>query len=246
MVLSDGRRLQAVVEFADPSVDVAVIRVPASSSLPVAALHSAPLRVGQLVVAIGNPFGLSWTVTAGVISATGRSLPLGPGRELTDLVQTDTSINPGNSGGPLVDAQGRVVGITTAVMPYARGVGFAVPTASVLGAIARHQERLAHDGPARFGVSSTGTAIEPEVAKRLGLADARGVLLVEVQPSSAAERASLRPMDVIVRVGADNVASAEALREAIGRLADGVGVEVAFVREGRLRVTHVVVGAVKQ
>src|SRR5205814_622545 len=123
VVLSDGRRLPAVVEFADPTVDVAVIRVPAASgSLPVAALHSAPLRVGQLVVAIGNPYGLSWTVTAGVISATGRSLPLGPGRELTDLVQTDTPINPGNSGGPLVDAQGRVVAITTAVMPYARGV----------------------------------------------------------------------------------------------------------------------------
>src|SRR5205823_2297477 len=121
-----------------------------------------------------------------------RSLPLGPGRELTDLVQTDTPINPGNSGGPLVDAQGRVVAITTAVMPYARGVGFAVPVATVLGAIARQQERAASGGRPRFGVSGMATAIDADVAGRLGLAEARGVMVVDVQAGSAAERASLR------------------------------------------------------
>jgi S1-C subfamily serine protease len=242
VVLSDGRRLSAAVEFADPSVDVAVLRVAAPGPLPVAELVSAPVKVGQLVVAIGNPFGLSWTVTAGVVSALGRTLPMGPSQELTDLIQTDTPINPGNSGGPLVDARGRVVGITTAVMPYARGVGFAVPTATVLGAIARQRERQAQAGPPRFGVSGMATAIEDATAKRLGLPEARGVLIVEVQPGSPAERASLRPLDVIVKLGEAAITTAEALRQRIANLEPGRSVEVSFLRGGSLRKTHVVLG----
>jgi S1-C subfamily serine protease len=241
VVLSDGRRFAAVAEFADPSVDVAVLRIAPQGVLPVVELVSTPVKVGQLVVAIGNPFGLSWTVTAGVVSALGRSLPMGPGQELTDLIQTDTPINPGNSGGPLVDAHGRVVGITTAVMPYARGVGFAVPTATVLGAIARQQERRESAGPQRFGVSGMATAIEDATAKRLGLSEAKGVLLVEVQAGSAAERASLRALDVIVRMGEAQITSAEALKQRIDALQPGRSVEVSFLRGGTLRRTHVVV-----
>jgi S1-C subfamily serine protease len=242
VVLSDGRRLTAAVEFADPSVDIAVLRVPpAPVPLPVAELSSAALRPGQLVVAIGNPYGLSWTVTAGVVSAIGRSLPLGPGRELTDLVQTDTPINPGNSGGPLVDAHGRVVAITTAVMPDARGVGFAVPTSTVLGAISRHQERLAAAEPPRFGVSGISTSLEGDVAARAGLTAPGGVLVVEVTPGSPAQRASLRPMDVIVRFGEAATTSLDALKKEIDNAVSGANVEIAFIREGRLRVTHAVV-----
>jgi S1-C subfamily serine protease len=242
VVLSDGRRLAAVVEFADASVDVAVLRVVPQGVLPVAELVSTPVKVGQLVIAIGNPFGLSWTVTAGVVSAIGRSLPTGAGAQLADLIQTDTPINPGNSGGPLVDAHGRVVGITTAVMPYARGVGFAVPTATVLGAMARQQERRESAGPPRFGVSGMATAIEDAIAKRYGLAEAKGVLLVEVQPGSAAERASLRPLDVIVRLGDGLVTNAETLKQRIDALQAGQSIEVSFLRGGTLRKTHVVIG----
>jgi S1-C subfamily serine protease len=196
--------------------------------------------VGQLVVAIGNPFGLSWTVTAGVVSATGRTLPMGPGQQLTDLIQTDTPINPGNSGGPLVDAHGRVVGITTAVMPYARGVGFAVPTETVLGAIARQQERLEGAGRPRFGVSGMATPVDEAIARRLGLSEAKGVLLVEVQPDSPAERASLRALDVVLRIGEAPIASVEALKQRIDALEEGRSVEVTFVRGGNVRRTHVV------
>ncbi|MPZ49839.1 MAG: PDZ domain-containing protein [Dehalococcoidia bacterium] len=242
VVLSDGRRLPAVVEFADPSVDVAVLRVVPQGSFPVAKLVSTPVKVGQLVVAIGNPFGLSWTVTAGVVSALGRSLPTGPAEQLTDLIQTDTPINPGNSGGPLVDARGRVVGITTAVMPYARGVGFAVPTATVLGAIARDQERRRAAGPQRFGISGMPTAIEPELAQRYGLAEPRGILLVEVTPGSAAERASLRPLDILIRLGEAQITSAETLKQRIDALEPGRGIELAFLRGGTLRKTHIVIG----
>jgi S1-C subfamily serine protease len=238
VVLSDGRRLPALVEFADPSVDVAVLRVAAIGVLPVAELISTPVRVGQLVVAIGNPFGLAWTVTAGVVSALGRSLPM-PGGALTDLIQTDTPINPGNSGGPLVDARGRVVGITTAVMPYARGVGFAVPTATVLGAISRQEERRQSAAPPRLGVAGIGTAIETAVARRLGLTEAKGVLLIEVTPGSAAERASLRPLDVVLTLDGSPVPSFETLKQRIDAVEAGHSVEVAFLRAGTVRKTHV-------
>ena len=241
VVLSEGRRLPAAVEFADASVDVAVLRVAATGSLPVAELVSAPVKVGQLVVAIGNPLGLSWTVTAGVVSATGRSLPLGPAQQLSELIQTDTPINPGNSGGPLVDGRGRVVGITTAVMPYARGVGFAVPTSTVLGAIARNEEARVKAGPARFGISGMATTVDEAVARRLGLPEPKGVLVIEVQPGSPAEQASLRPLDVILKLGEAPVTSAEALRRRIGGQTPGASLEVSFLRGGTPRKTHVVI-----
>jgi S1-C subfamily serine protease len=243
VVLPDGRRFAAVVELADPSVDIAVLRIAsAPSALPVAELTSAALKVGQLVIAIGNPYGLSWTVTAGVVSATGRSLPVGGGRELKDLIQTDTPINPGNSGGPLVDAQGRVVGITTAVMPFARGVGFAVPTSAVLGAIAAHRERVEQQGPPRFGISGVATAIEAEVRQRLGLKQDKGVLLVDVQAGSPAAAASLRALDIVLSIADMPVTAVEDLKRRIDALRPGRSAPVAFLRENRLRRTHVVIG----
>jgi S1-C subfamily serine protease len=127
-------------------------------------------------------------------------------------------------------------------MPYARGVGFAVPTATVLGAMARQQERRESAGPPRFGVSGMATAIEDAIAKRYGLAEAKGVLLVEVQPGSAAERASLRPLDVIVRLGDGLVTNAETLKQRIDALQAGQSIEVSFLRGGTLRKTHVVIG----
>jgi S1-C subfamily serine protease len=241
VVLPDGRRFKAAVEFADPAVDVAVLRIAAAGTLPVAELVTMPVKVGQLVIAIGNPYGLSWTVTAGVVSALDRSLQLGRGQpEIHHLIQTDTPINPGNSGGPLVDAKGRVLGITTAVMPYARGVGFAVPTATVLDAIAHQQERAARGGPVRLGISGSATAIEGDMARRNGIQQTQGVLVMEVVPNSAAARGNLRAMDVIVRIGETTVDSPDAVRRAIEAVPAGVGVEVSFLRGGTLRRTHIV------
>ena len=227
-VLADGRHLPAAVVGADPAVDIAVLQV-ATTGLPVARLHSGPLKVGQLVVAIGNPYGLSWTVTAGVVSALGRELPLGPNHALRDLIQTDVPINPGNSGGPLVDAQGRVVGITTAIIPYARGVGFAVPVSTALAALARFQE-MRSSAQARDGV-------------RLGIGGAaadNGVLVLEVLPDSPAARASLRPEDVIVAVGGHPVRSSQDLMEALRPLRAGQSVEVTFLRGSRQGRTTVI------
>src|SRR5215472_3796922 len=136
VTLADGRTFDAGLVGSDSNVDVAILRIGADR-LPVAELGRTPLKVGQLVIAVGNPYGLNWTVTAGVVSALGRALQ-GPGtQKMTDLIQTDTSINPGNSGGPLVDSSGRVVGITTAMMPMAQGLGFSIPLETIKSALAR-------------------------------------------------------------------------------------------------------------
>jgi len=243
VTLPDGRELPAAVEGADARYDLAVLRVPHSNhKFPVAELHAAPLRVGQLVVAVGNPFGLNWTVTAGVVSALGRELPVSRGVKLTELIQTDVPINPGNSGGPLVDAQGRVVGITTAVMPWARGVGFAVPVSTVLAALARFREgrkNAAQTG--RLGISAATHEIEGAARRKHSLKEDSGVLVLEVVPDSAAARASLRPNDMIVSLDGRPVTSVADL--SVRLAANGVDAhEVDFLRGARLGKTHVVMG----
>jgi S1-C subfamily serine protease len=239
VVLPDGRTLPAAVEGADPKVDLAVLRVPdAGHTLPVAELNAATLRVGQLVVAVGNPFGLNWTVTAGVVSALGRRLPVSPGVELTDLIQTDVPINPGNSGGPLVDAQGRVVGIATAVMPWARGLGFAVPVSTALAALARFREARSHDGH-RLGVSGMTYLLDERIAREHRLSQPSGVLLLEVIAGSPAARASLRVQDIVVSIDGKAVAAATDVSKRL----DGAGtegIEVTFLRGSRLGKTKVV------
>jgi S1-C subfamily serine protease len=228
VVLADGRHLPAAIVGADPAVDIAVLQV-AATGLPVARLHSGGLKVGQLVVAIGNPYGLSWTVTAGVVSALGRELPLGPNLALRDLIQTDVPINPGNSGGPLVDGQARVVGITTAIIPYARGVGFAVSVSTALAALARFQEMR--------------SSVQTRDGVRLGIGGAaaeNGVLVLEVLPDSPASRASLRPQDVIVALGGQPVRSSQDLMEALRPLRAGQSVEVTFLRGSRQGRTTVI------
>jgi S1-C subfamily serine protease len=210
----------------------------AAHSLPVAELHATTLRVGQLVVAIGNPFGLNWTVTAGVVSALGRRLPVSPAIELTNLIQTDVPINPGNSGGPLVDAEGRVVGITTAIMPYARGLGFAVPVSTALAALARFRESRSHDGH-RLGVSGMAYLLDKRIALLHKLLQPSGVLLLEVQPNSPAARASLRVQDIILSIDGKTVAAAADISKRLDG-AGNEGFEVAFLRGSRLGKTKVV------
>src|SRR6266581_5106884 len=144
VTLADGRTFDASLVGSEPDVDIALLRIGADH-LPVAELGRGSLRVGQLVIAVGNPYGLNWTVTAGVVSALGRTLDVPGTRKMVNLIQTDTSINPGNSGGPLVDSFGRVVGITTAMMPMAQGLGFSIQLDAVKSAIARitrkHEEK---------------------------------------------------------------------------------------------------------
>jgi serine protease Do len=232
--LSDGRTFNAGVIGTEPENDLAVLRVPASH-LPVAELSDAPLRVGQLVVAVGNPYGLGWTVTAGVVSALGRELEVAPGRKLRDLIQTDTAINPGNSGGPLVDVRGRVVGVNTAILPFAQGLGFAIPTLTAYQVIGR----LTLSAPALadiwLGIGGMRAAIDDWVVQKYNLKQREGVLLLEVKPGSPAARASLKPQDVVVALNELTVTGPEDLRSALKSLRAGQPVQVTFLRESRLR-----------
>lgn len=235
VTLPDGRTLPAGVLGTRPERDLAVLRV-GQGGLPVAELYAPLPRVGQLVVAIGNPYGLDFTVTAGVVSALNRSLPLDRSTTLGQLIQTDTSINPGNSGGPLVDVQGRVVGITTAILPYAQGLGFAIPANVALDAIgqitAAHRQSI---GRGVLGISGLDVPIEAAVQRTLGLDQTSGVLLLEVAASGPAARASLQSGDIIVSLDSHTVATVEALRQAVKALRGQSPWQVSFLREGRRR-----------
>ena len=204
--------------------------------LPVAELYAAPLRVGQLVVAIGNPYGLDFTVTAGVVSALNRSLPLDRSTTLGQLIQTDTPINPGNSGGPLVDVQGRVIGITTAILPYAQGLGFAIPISSALDVIGQlteaHRQGI---GRGVLGISGLDVPIGDDLRRALTLEQPSGVLLLEVAPGGAAARASLHSGDIILSLGDHRTDSVDALRQAVQSLKGRSPWPVSFLRDGRRR-----------
>ena len=235
VTLPDGRTLPAGVLGTRPERDLAVLRV-GQGGLPVAELYAPLPRVGQLVVAIGNPYGLDFTVTAGVVSALNRSLPLDRSITLGQLIQTDTSINPGNSGGPLVDVQGRVVGITTAILPYAQGLGFAIPASVALDAIGQitavHRQSI---GRGVLGISGLEVPIEAAVQRTLWLDQTSGVLLLEVAASGPAARASLQSGDIIVSLDSHTVATVEALRQAVKALRGQSPWQVSFLREGRRR-----------
>ena len=194
---SDGRRYEADLIGNDPETDLAVLRIDASDLVAVELGDSRRLRPGQLAIAIGNPYGFQHSVTAGVVSALGRSLRAGTGRLMEDIIQTDAALNPGNSGGPLVDSRGRVIGINTAMIFLAQGLSFAVAvnTARFVAA------QLIKDGRVRrsfIGVVGQDVELPARVQRRHDLQEAGGVLALEVTRDSPAHRAGLKKGDVIV------------------------------------------------
>ncbi len=244
VTLHDGRSFDAKLVGSDPETDVAVVQIPAEELTAIRFGDSGRLRVGDFVVAIGNPFGLGQTVTSGIVSALGRS---GLGIEgYENFIQTDASINPGNSGGPLVDLQGRLVGINTAILTPARGnvgIGFAIPAA-----MAREvMEQLIEYGEVRRG--RLGVYIQdltPELAKAFGIEVTHGAVVAKVAKDSPAERAGLQPGDVIVAVDGRPVKNASELRTAIGLMRVGKRVHLKVVRDGRELTLTAVIEAPKQ
>jgi S1-C subfamily serine protease len=227
--LHDGRTLEGRVIGRDGRHDLAVVKVEAEN-LPSAELgDSEVLKVGQLVVAIGNPLGLRWTATAGVVSALGRSLRAGRGWVLEGLIQTDASINPGNSGGPLVDAQGHVVGINTAILHGAQGIGFAVP-----GRVVREvlEDIVDHGRTLRpwLGVGGHPTQLEAQMAASHGLPRPAGLLILDVAPASPAERAGIRALDVLCALDGQAVPDVNELQRLLRERSPGQVAVLTIVR----------------
>ena len=240
VTLADGRTFDAGLVGADTEVDVAILRIGADR-LPVAELGRVPLKVGQLVIAVGNPYGLNWTVTAGVISALGRTLEAPGVRKMTNLIQTDTSINPGNSGGPLVDSQGRVVGITTAMMPMAQGLGFSIPLDAIKSAIARiNGKRGSEPAGVSMGVGGMRVRLDTQLRQVLNLAQQYGMEVLEIRQGGPADRAELKRLDVIIAAEDVPVTEPRDLQRIVRRHRAGEKVPVSFLRGGRQRKVTVV------
>jgi S1-C subfamily serine protease len=231
----DGREMRFAVVGADPLSDVAVLRAGAEDLTPARLGDASDLSVGQLVVAIGNPHGYAGSVTAGVVSALGRSLPVGrrggPRRMVENVVQTDAALNPGNSGGALVDGGGRVVGINTAVAGV--GLGLAVP---INDATRRIISTLMADGRVRrawLGVAVGPRPLPPRVAGRLGRGSA--VEVIEVVDGSPADLAGLHPEDLLVELDGVRLEGADDLQRMMTVERIGAAVKATVVREGELR-----------
>jgi len=224
--LADGRTLTGQVAGVDPTIDVAVVRVPAQN-LPSAPLgDSDRLQVGQAAIAIGNPLGLERTVTSGVVSAVNRNPR---GISLDGLIQTDAAISPGNSGGPLVDSRGRVIGINTAVLSGAgaSGLGFAVPI-NLANDVVRQILETGRITRAYLGVSFAD--VDQELARQFGLPVKQGIIIGAVEGGSPAARAGIRPQDIIVKGNDTPVESGGDLRRLLRTLKPGATVRLEIVR----------------
>jgi S1-C subfamily serine protease len=222
VTFSDGRRMPATAIGDDPASDLAVIRVDEPSQSAAAFGDSQQLRVGQLVIAIGNPYGFQSTVTAGVVSALGRSLRSYSGRLIDDVIQTDAALNPGNSGGPLVDSAGRVVGVNTATILPAQGICFAIGinTAKFVAS------RLLRDGRIRrsyIGVSGQTVPIHRRVVRFYDLPKESGALVLSVEENSPAKRAGLRDGDLVIALEGKPVAGVDDLHRLLTDVRVGVG-----------------------
>ncbi len=205
----DGVRVEGEVVGADPLTDLAVVKTGRTGLTALTLATAAQVKVGQVVIALGHPFGFERSVSLGVVSALERRLPGRDGASLDGLIQTDAALNPGNSGGPLINARGRVVGINTAMLPWAQGLGFAVPssTASWVSAL------LLRHGTVRrryLGIAAKNEVLAPELAERVG--QPRGVRVVEIGRDTPASSGGLAPDDLVLKVGADEVQTIDDLQ----------------------------------
>lgn len=238
VTLTDGRKLRAQVIGGSKESDVAVIKVNAKN-LPTAQLgDSSKLRPGDWVIAIGNPYGFDHTVTAGIVSALGRSIDDGAGNTLAtgDLIQTDAAINKGNSGGPLIDMQGKVIGINTAIIQYAQGMGFAISINSVRDVLSEMMTRKtaaeSNDAP-RPWLGIWYQQLDENLAGYLELPDANGILITDVYKDSPADKAKLQKGDVVREINRKSVTPNMSLADEIGKMKVGDTVLLWVWRDGQ-------------
>ena len=226
----DGRRMRAELVGDDPDTDLAVLRVDASAQLVAPLGDSATLRVGQIVIAIGNPLGFHSTVTAGVVSALGRSFRSVSGRLIDNVIQTDAALNPGNSGGPLLDSRGNVVGVNTAVILPAQGICFAVAVNTVKLVVGQ-LIAFGHVRRARIGVGGQNVSLPRLAVRAHRLIQPSGVLITTIEPGSPAARAGLQPGDIIVAYDGQPVHGIDDLHRLLTGDRIGTATTVATVRK---------------
>jgi serine protease Do len=229
----DGAQLPAKLIGVDPDSDLAVLKVEGRKLEPAPIGTSSDLMIGETVVAVGNPFGLSGTVTTGVVSAVGRSVPSEKqGRTFTDFIQTDASINPGNSGGPLLNIEGRVIGINVAIYAQAQGIGFAIPVDRAKHVI---QDLVRYGEVHSPWIGAVTATLTPEEAKRLSLQTQRGALVARVFNGSPAQAAGLKPGDVITSVDGKPVETREAFSTITATVPTNAPISMVVMREGSNR-----------
>lgn len=228
--LEDDREFKAKVKGRDTKLDIALLELEGAKGLPAATLGSSEaLRVGEYVIAIGNPFGLGHTVTMGIVSAKSRTIGAGP---YDDFIQTDASINPGNSGGPLFNARGEVIGINTAINPNGQGIGFAIPIDDVKAILPQLLES-GHVARGRLGVFIQ--PVDANLAKALGLDKPKGAMVAQVEKNGPGSKAGIENGDVILQVDGVDVPSSQDLPRIVARNTPGTKVSVKVLRNGEMK-----------
>lgn len=239
VTLTDGRTCRADMIGDDPDTDLAVIRIDAPDLLPATLGNSSTLKPGQLVVAIGNPFGFQATVTTGVVSALGRTMRANTGRLIDQVIQTDAALNPGNSGGPLVDSRGYVIGVNTAIISGAQGICLAIPV-NTAQFVASQLLRYGRVRRSHLGVVGQTIQLPRRVAHANNLIQQGGVLVTGVGEGSPAATGGLRERDVIVRFGDSQMAGIDDLQRVLTEDQIGIESKVLVVRDGTLRTLSII------
>jgi len=237
VTLADGRVFEAVIRGSDEKLDLALLKIEVDEDLPATRLgDSDKSRVGEWVMAIGNPFGLEQTVTVGIVSAKGRVIGAGP---YDDFIQTDASINPGNSGGPLFNSRGEVIGINTAIVAGGQGIGFAIPVNAARNVILQLRE-VGHVTRGWLGVSVQ--EVSRELARSFGLEEAEGALVAEVIKDSPGEKAGLKRGDIILSFDGEKIGTMHDLPRMVAATPVGKKAEVIVFRDGRRKKVVVEIG----
>jgi len=242
VTLEDKRQFEAEVVGTDPKTDIALLKIKGSNLTGLRLAQTNEARVGDFVIAVGNPFGLSSTVTSGIISALGRDQRSGDG--YADFIQTDAAINPGNSGGALVNSKGELIGINSAIITRSggnQGIGFAVPIRIVKG-VMKQLEAYGEVRRGRIGVVIQD--ITPDLRQALSLGSLNGALISDVADDTPAEKAGLEAQDVVVEFNGDDILDSADLRNAVGLLEPGARANITYMRNGKRRTTRIEVAAV--
>lgn len=239
IALQDGRQFKGHVMGNDPATDIAVVQISGDHLSTISFADSSRLQVGQLAIAIGNPYGFQYSLTAGVVSALGRSLRSENGRLIDDVIQTDAALNPGNSGGPLVNSNGKVIGVNTAVILPAQGLCFAVASnlaAYVVGKLIQH-------GKVRrgfLGIAGQQTRLHPRLLQRYQLSKPTGVLIQNVEADSPAYNKELKKGDLLMRFNDEEIGSIDALHRLLGESTIGKVIRLKVLRNGKEVIANVI------